>query len=799
MIQKIGLQDFEICQIHREKIVYIDKEQSDSAKRALCNQCVAEQEKNRNLKMIDNIKSQLSNLMEYLIQNRESRTSQNIDLLKELHNFLHQQKGKFCYQIEKCQQNIDNQISLLQKANFQYKNKISQITILDLNSPDKLKTQIKKEFIDCKGVKDYLMKQINGFEVFSIKQLFEERIQKIDFGDQNLELEQLCNLEQVNNENEQQPKNIWKCDLHKEEIMFIDLGHQQTIPNRLACRKCVPKYNIQFTNIEDLQQQWQRYDQDTQKSAQTYLNFQKRINNQILKTVQEFKIEINQDIDGLCQLIQKSLQFNVYDSLYKPFTLLQKDWLTISKDEIIIIADSLSQKNRDQIIKANVRNEFKHNEQFLKTTIVSNFQKFQNLINTLVSEIQETIPKENNLYFSNKKHYQIRRPKNYSFLGPATTRNEQLSTENSPLIKREFDIESNRDSLEIDLNDRDSPQIKKISKMKSHFRQNWVKSIQRPFQYEVVSEINENSQTFTFAINSQTSILVLGQYKGTIKVFSFDDGSLKLIQVLKEHNFNVKCLYFMKQSSSFLSGSNDRSIIIWQEDFDKRWYSSQRLIGHQGYVQCIIMNTQENLIISGSQDKTIRFWIKEIDWKCHQIVRAHDNSVRSISLNTFEDQLISCAEEDLKVLVIQLQNDHKTWAIVNEIRVDYWGSSILFIEDSMFAFQPYGIDQLYLFKQQKTQKNQYTFKESITIKSGEDCTALFPQVFIKQKSILMTKNGRFINILRKDKNDEYVIAQSFENSVNCCGIQGTLTFNGEFLIIWDGQVNKIIVRRIEEY
>ncbi|CAD8101554.1 unnamed protein product [Paramecium primaurelia] len=797
MIQNVNQYDFEICQIHREKIVYIDKEQSDLSKRALCNLCVAEQEKNRNLKMIDNIKSQLYNLIEQLTQNRDTKTYQNITVLKDLHNFLHQQQGKFCHQIEKCQQNIINQISLLQEANLQYKNKINLITVHDLNSPDKIKSQLKKEIIDCKGVQDYLIKQINAFEVFQLKQLFEEKIQKIDFGDQNLELEQLCDLELVNNE--QQQKVNWKCDQHLEDIMFIDLGYQQTIPNRLACRKCVPNYNIQFTNVEDLQILWRKYEQDTEKQVQIYLNFQKKINNQIMKIIRQLKIEINTQIDGLIQLYQKSLQFNIYDSLYKPFTLLQKDWQTISKDEIIIIADQISQKNRDQIIKLNVRNEFKHKEQFQKNTIVTNLQKILNLINASLSEIQNTNPKENILDLQNKNIYQIRRPKNNSFLGPATTRNEKVLTENSPTIKREFNFESNRDSFELEFINQDSPLKKTISKMKSSFRQNWVKRLQKSLQYQIINQIDENLSTLSVAINSQSSILVLGQYWGEIKVFSFNDGTLKLIQVLQEHTLNVKCLYFMKESSSFLSGSNDKSIIIWEEDLDNKWYSKQKLIGHQGQVQCLIMNHQENLIISGSQDKTIRFWVKESEWQCQQILSAHENSVRSISLNKVEDQLISCAENELKILIIQLQYDSKTWAIVNEINVDYCGSGLLFINENMFAYQPSSIDQLYLFKQHRSQKNQYVFKQQIKIETGDICTSLFPLMFIKSQSILMTKNGRYINIIRKDKYDEYIVEQTFENVSNCCGIKGTLTSDGEFLIIWDGKFNKITVRKLKEY
>ncbi|CAD8064193.1 unnamed protein product [Paramecium sonneborni] len=791
----IQSRDFEICRIHNEKIVYIDKQQSDISKKGLCHQCVAEQEKNKNLKMIDDIRTQLSNFKDQLIQNREYRTQWNIDLLRNLQESLHKYQVQFCQQTEKCIQKIHQQINLFKNAKQQYQMKVSQITINDLNGPDKVKSQIKQEFIDCKGIKSILLNQMNNFEVFQMKNICEEQIQKIDFGDQNLELEQLCNLELFQNEKEQYQK--WKCDEHKEEIMFIDLEQIQRIPNRLACKKCVPKYNCKFTDIEDLQNLWQQYFQETQKQIHLYMQQSNKVKKQMVKLLQEFKTKMNEQIDQLFLFIEQQGKFDCNKALYKPFQLLQRDLQTISKDEIIIIANSVSNENKEFTIKKYVRNEFINKEIVLKETIYKNMQIFQKQLETIINNLQQLNLTDNDILLLQENNK--RRLQNQTFVEPQSSRNLHqkkfiLKNDNCYMLDSNIDIETYRN-----YDGQISPIKKGVRQMQNKFKLNLLNVTLKHFKYEIFSQIEESTPCLAIAINSQATILVVGQYRGIIKVFSINNGFLNQIQILQENSFNIRCLYFMKGSQSFLSGSNDKSILIWKQGLDQKWYNFKKLEGHSGYIQCLIMNNQENLIISGSQDKTIKFWAQEIDWQCQFTFSGHNNSVRSISLNSSNNQLISCAEEELQILIIQLQNDLKTWALAFEIKVDYWGYSVIFINDHLFSFQPHKIDQIYLFQKKNIQENQFQFKQCIEVKCEDDCTALFPQMYLKSKQILMTKNGRYINLIRKNKNGQFTTEQSIQNADNCCGLYGSMTFDGEYLFTWEDQNHQIIVRKFKEY
>ncbi|CAD8167940.1 unnamed protein product [Paramecium octaurelia] len=88
---------------------------------------------------------------------------------------------------------------------------------------------------------------------------------------------------------------------------------------------------------------------------------------------------------------------------------------------------------------------------------------------------------------------------------------------------------------------------------------------------------------------------------------------IKQTQILGEHKDLVYTLNFMKKSYQFISGSCDKSIIIWQQNENNQWVSKYILNGHCNIIYCLLLNSNEDLIVSGSEDNTIKFWMKRVN------------------------------------------------------------------------------------------------------------------------------------------------------------------------------------------
>lgn len=64
---------------------------------------------------------------------------------------------------------------------------------------------------------------------------------------------------------------------------------------------------------------------------------------------------------------------------------------------------------------------------------------------------------------------------------------------------------------------------------------------------------------------------MIGTADELIKLWKFENGTLKLLYTLKGHEKDVTCLYFSKKSNWFVSGSRDKTIRIWKEYSTSEW------------------------------------------------------------------------------------------------------------------------------------------------------------------------------------------------------------------------------------
>ncbi|CAD8163739.1 unnamed protein product [Paramecium octaurelia] len=318
----------------------------------------------------------------------------------------------------------------------------------------------------------------------------------------------------------------------------------------------------------------------------------------------------------------------------------------------------------------------------------------------------------------------------------------------------------------------------------------------QPFTYQLIQQysISKRKYCCAIAINQDCSILLAG-CGNQIKVFDFNQGIIKINQILQEHKDRVFTLNFMKKSCSFISGACDNTIIIWQQSQNNQWISQQILNGHTSYIFCLILNNNEDLIVSGSWDNTIKFWVKNNQWSCHQTIEDHTSDVYGVSFNQQQNRIVSCGSDNL-ILIMELQGEHKEWIIIQKISVEQYGYRVCFIDNNMFALSIYDKEQISIFEMNSVNR-QFTKTRDIHVKCESDGNCLFPSQYIMSKSLLFSKNGQCVNVIKKTLNGEFVTEQSIQFYTP--SIFGVINDDGEYLITWDANSNQIQIRRYQEF
>ncbi|CAD8104386.1 unnamed protein product [Paramecium primaurelia] len=320
-----------------------------------------------------------------------------------------------------------------------------------------------------------------------------------------------------------------------------------------------------------------------------------------------------------------------------------------------------------------------------------------------------------------------------------------------------------------------------------------IQAFFKPFNYELITKgnpIKQDQWSYALAFNIDCSILIAG-CSYSIRVFEVNNGILEEIQVLNEHTGYVNTLNFFKKSPiQFISSDADSTIILWKQMNNKEWKCQQKLLGHTSSIWALIINKEEDLIISSGLDKSIKFWTQQNqEWICYQTIQELNSHVYSLSISESQKQLISC-NGDSTIFVIEQQKQN-TWQVIQKLKTTQLGYRVCFINEEIFTFQPKASEYLEIFK--KKENGEFTKSQEIAVKGGNSyCRFLFPQQFILQKSLLISKNGSYLNFIRyyqnQDQSFEFIIEQSIDFGSDTIGyLYGHASDDGQLLAIWNGQ------------
>jgi WD40 repeat protein len=111
---------------------------------------------------------------------------------------------------------------------------------------------------------------------------------------------------------------------------------------------------------------------------------------------------------------------------------------------------------------------------------------------------------------------------------------------------------------------------------------------------------NHTAQVNALAFSSDHSLLISGSNDKTIDVWNTTDWTLES----KLTNNQTQCSDLVLLPDNKLASASGRNIIIFQGSIE-----TQTLSGHTGTVNCLALSpTGGSILASGSQDFTIRFW-----------------------------------------------------------------------------------------------------------------------------------------------------------------------------------------------
>ncbi|CAD8107777.1 unnamed protein product [Paramecium primaurelia] len=349
---------------------------------------------------------------------------------------------------------------------------------------------------------------------------------------------------------------------------------------------------------------------------------------------------------------------------------------------------------------------------------------------------------------------------------------------------------------------------------------NTINNNNKQSTFEIISkfQLKKKVDCYALAINHDNSLFLVGLDEG-IKVMEIQSDmqqqkyNTNQVITLKDVGiYKVQNLVFFKKKTamlnSFISSSDGCLIIIWSQAtnfFNKSKWNQifklqqkplQNWLIRNYDIKFLQLNSEENQI-TFALNSQIHFLSSSKSWACEQKIQNSLDEIRGLSINPNGNQLVAC---DLQNITIrELHNSE--WKLKQTLPII--GQNFCFINNFMFSFQPIQSQALSI----------YSFDCNIReyIKSSEIiCKGLVKQdkiiesynsTYVSSKNLLLSINGNFINILQFSisqnlQNYECRVAQSIE--FKDISIIGTISDNGEFLIIYDPTLNEIQIRENQD-
>ncbi|CAD8093508.1 unnamed protein product [Paramecium sonneborni] len=326
--------------------------------------------------------------------------------------------------------------------------------------------------------------------------------------------------------------------------------------------------------------------------------------------------------------------------------------------------------------------------------------------------------------------------------------------------------------------------------------------------YEVISQkqyCTLNSCN-AMAINTKNSIVISSE-ESIIIIYYFKQNSFKTIQKFKINSSNINTLNFFKIRQNFVCGCKNSSIYLQSINMIAKSKFIQKLDANSGSTLCLCISKQEDQVVTGHYGKTIKIWSQfqqyPQQWTCLYNLTDHRGAVYGVSMCENQQKIISCSN-DQQVFVYQFQQQCNQWILKQIISND--GLRLCFITNDIFVFQPYAANylEIYIFE---NLSQKFLNKQKVQIQEGgQFCNEFFPMIFNPNKGLIFNKSSYNLNVikckLRQDiqKKEQQQIDFILEESIDFYDeyFCGSISDDGEYLLIWNNEKNQISIRKYKE-
>ncbi|CAD8116410.1 unnamed protein product [Paramecium primaurelia] len=299
--------------------------------------------------------------------------------------------------------------------------------------------------------------------------------------------------------------------------------------------------------------------------------------------------------------------------------------------------------------------------------------------------------------------------------------------------------------------------------------------------------VKQSERCDGIAFDSSGSIMLSTQ-QNDIKVWSFQNGTIKLIKTLQGHTKWIQCLIYSKKQNSFISG--DVTIRCWKQQDSTKWISSQPYEEHKLFVKCLLLNSNEDLLFSGSDDESIKVWKVDFNKNILKYIYSlnkHEGYVLALSLNYSETQLVSCAKGKNQIIIWERKEQDKyEFKYFVKQSIQEQGKKVRFIKENQFIWVTSckEIDKFYVFELKEGVFQEIQEKTIDLVTNNQildECR--FPIMYNKDKNLIIIRHKTYFYIIREMNNGNFKIVDQF----NCdsYSIYGNMTNNGQYLVYWD--------------
>ncbi|CAD8069400.1 unnamed protein product [Paramecium primaurelia] len=261
--------------------------------------------------------------------------------------------------------------------------------------------------------------------------------------------------------------------------------------------------------------------------------------------------------------------------------------------------------------------------------------------------------------------------------------------------------------------------------------------------------IKQKSKCYAIAFNKDGTQMVSMSHSD-IKVWNMIDGKLNYQLNLQGHTNYIYCLLYSKKQDSFISSSNDKTIICWKQIKQNEWKASQHYKEHKGWIGTMIINNQENQLYSAGEDQKIIVW--KVDFNQNELtymyqLDKHTKCIRAMSLNEYENILVSSGD-DQQIIIWEYGQGDKFYfkQVFNQI-LNCSGCHIKFIKNNKFIWIPYSkeLNCICIFDFKDGIFNEDIDNRIQLLNSNKNLgCALFPIVYLKDKNILFIRSKNII-------------------------------------------------------